>query len=44
MEFDLKDILEEAHRIEFAEFDDPPEHRFSFAHKRKMRKILVPRA
>lgn len=39
-EYSLKELLEEAHRIEFAEFDDPPKHRFSLRHKIRMRKIF----
>lgn len=38
--FDLCDILEKAHKIEFAEYDNPPRHSFSLRHRIKMRKIL----
>lgn len=38
--FDLGDILEKSHRIEFAEYDNPLRHSFSLGHRIKMRKIL----
>ena len=37
----LNDIFEEAYRREFSEFDNAPQHKFSFSHKRKMKKIFA---
>lgn len=42
-EYSLIDILEDVHRREFAEFDNPPKHRFSLAHRRNMKSILSPK-
>lgn len=39
-EFFLEDILEEAYKLDFAEHENPPEHRFSLKHKIRMRKIF----
>lgn len=39
-EYSLKELLEEAHRIDFAGFDNVPSHRFSLRHRRKMKKIF----
>ena len=42
----LKDILEDISREEYEEFEkmtDVPNHRFSFRHRRKMKKILAPK-
>ncbi len=36
----LKEILEEVHRREFAEFDNPPEHKFSLRHRLAMKRIF----
>ena len=36
----LEEVLEEVCRCDFAEFDDPPEHHFSFRHRRNMKRIL----
>ena len=38
--YDLKDVLEEVNRRDFAEFDDSPKHFFSFRHRRAMKKIF----
>lgn len=40
-EFFIEDILEEAYKLDFAEYEDPPEHRFSLKHKIRMRKIFA---
>lgn len=39
-EYLLEDILEEAYKLDFAEFENPPEHRFSLKHRIGMRKIF----
>lgn len=39
-EYTLKEVFEELHKREFAEFDKPPRHIFSFRHRRAMKKIL----
>lgn len=39
-EYSLIEILEEVHRIEFAEFDNPSKHYFSLRHRRNMKRIL----
>lgn len=39
-EYFLEDILEEAYKLDFAEHENPPEHRFSLKHKIRMRKIF----
>lgn len=43
-EFELSEIFDAAYEREFAVFDDAPEHKFSFRHRRKMQKILFPEA
>jgi len=40
-EYSLKEIMEEVHSLDFAEFDNAPEHKFSRRHKRAMKKILA---
>ena len=37
----INDIFEEAYRREFSEFDNSPQHKFSFSHKRRMKKIFA---
>ncbi|MCM1059785.1 MAG: DUF4367 domain-containing protein [Eubacterium sp.] len=39
-EYLLEDLLEEAYKLDFAEFDNPPKHRFSLRHRMRMRKIF----
>ena len=39
-EYTLKEVFEELHKREFAEFDKPPRHIFSLRHRRAMKKIL----
>lgn len=36
----VNDIFEEACKREFSEFDDSSQHKFSFSHKRRMKKIF----
>lgn len=38
--YDLKDVLEEVNRRDFAKFDNSPKHFFSFRHRRAMKKIF----
>ena len=37
----INDIFEEAYRREFEQFDSAPQHKFSFSHKRRMKKIFA---
>lgn len=39
-EYLLEDVFEEAYKLDFAEHDNPPEHRFSLKHRIRMRKIF----
>lgn len=39
-EYTLKEVFEELHKREFAEFGKPPRHIFSLRHRRAMKKIL----
>lgn len=41
-DYTLSEIFDEVYEQEFSEFDNPPKHRFSFRHRRKMQKILSP--
>ena len=36
----ISDIFGEAYRREFSEFDNSPQHKFSFSHNRKMKRIF----
>lgn len=36
----ISDIFDEAYRREFSEFDNSPQHKFSFSHNRKMKRIF----
>lgn len=36
----LMDVLEEVNRLDYAEFDNPPEHRFSRRSRKAMKKLL----
>jgi len=39
-EYSLEEVFEEINRRDFAEFDNPSHHFFSFRHRREIRKIL----
>lgn len=39
----LEEVLEDVCRLDFAEFEDPPEHHFSLRHRRNMKRILSPK-
>lgn len=38
----LMEVLEEVNRLDYAEFDNPPEHRFSRRSRKTMKKLLRP--
>ena len=38
--YSMSDIFDEAYRREFSEFDNSPQHKFSFSHNRKMKRIF----
>lgn len=39
-QYTLEEVLEEVCRRDFAEFDNPPKHRFSIRHRRNMKRIF----
>ena len=38
----LEEVMLEVYRLDYAEFDAPPKHRFSHAHSKAMKEILYP--